>query len=198
MRIRHLWYHRGEQGGFAWRGAFLEARPCDPAATVAQLSTVPQPELGWFSRVVAILTTPFKFLGISGWTDTGCAGRGRGRLIRDAQHSTDGFWTIDLSLDGFTIGGMHAPYGRFLRLECEPGTEAHRVCSEGRLRAEQDLRFGGPIVVDTDGPFLEIHPDGELEIIEKGSRESRVASRAGNARSVIASERSERGNLDFV
>ena len=170
MRIRHLWYHAGKAGRSGWRGAFLIARPCDPDGTVAKLSAVPQPDLGWFARVIAFLTTPFKFLGISGWVDTGCSGHGRGRLIRDARHSTDGFWTLDVALESFTIGEKAAPYGRFLRLECEPGTEAHRVCEETRLESERDLGFGGPIVFDTDGPFLEIHPDLDFQIIE--ARES--------------------------
>ncbi len=179
MRVRHLWYHSGKAGGFAWRGAFLETRPCDPGATIAQLSTVPQPELGWFSRVVAFLTTPFKFLGISGWVDTGCSGRGRGRLVRDAQHSTDGFWTVDVSLDGFTIADVDAPDGRYLRLECEPGTGAHRVCAKRRLAAEQLVWFAGPLVVDTDGPFLESHPDGEFEIMEASRKSQRRMSKVG-------------------
>jgi hypothetical protein len=27
------------------------------------------------------------------------------------------------------------------------------------------VRFAGPILVDTDGPFLEVHPAGEFEVI---------------------------------
>jgi len=164
MRVRHLWYHRQDRRG--WRNAFAAAAPCDPVRTIARLSAVPQPELGWFARAVAWFTTPFKFLGVSGWVDTGCSGSGSGRLVRDAQHSTDGFWTIDVALEDFAIAAYGAPAGRFLRLECEPETGAHRVCTEKRLAADDRIRFAGPIVVDTDGPFLEMHPGGELEVID--------------------------------
>jgi hypothetical protein len=151
--------------------------PCDPRATIAKLSGIPQPDLGWFARAIAFLTTPFKFLGISGWSDTGCAGEGQGRLVRDARHSTDGFWTIDVALEGFAVGDVDAPYDRFLRVECEPGTEAHRVCAARRPAAGKVVWFTGPLVVDTDGPFLESHPDLEFKIVEERSRESRVTGR---------------------
>ena len=164
MRVRHLWYHRQNRTG--WRDAFAAAAPCDPVRTIARLSAVPQPELGWFARAVAWFTTPFKFLGVSGWVDTGCAGSGSGRLVRDAQHSTDGFWTVDVALEEFAIAAFGAPPGRFLRLEFEPETGAHRVCSERRLSADERIRFGGPVVIDTDGPFLEMHPDGDFAVID--------------------------------
>jgi len=164
VRIRHLWYHRAKRR--RRRGnALLLPVVCDPPATIANLSSVPQPMVGWLSRWIAFLTTPFKFLGISGWTDTGCSGSGSGRLVRDAQHSTDGFWTIDVSLESFAIGGEGATEGSFLRLEIEPGTPAHEVCSRRPVRAEDNVGFGGPLVVDTDGPFLELHPLGDFAVI---------------------------------
>ncbi len=170
MRVGHLWYHAAARRQGRWRTAFERIRPCDPGATVAKLSNVPQPELAWWERWAAILTTPFKYLGVSGWSDTGCSGRGRGRLVRDAQHSTDGFWTIDVSLEHFRVGEVDVSYGRFLRLEIEPGTKAHDICAERRLRAEENVLFGGPIVVDTDGPFLEVHPGKDFEMIFSSRR----------------------------
>jgi hypothetical protein len=165
MKAGHLWYHRMAEKGGEWRAAFLQSRPCDPAATMARLSGEPQPALCWFSRWIAILTTPFKFLGISGWTDTGCSGRGIGSLVRNAQHSTDGFWTLDVALESFGIGEIAAAAGRFLRIEVEPGTPAHAVCSVRAIEARRSVRFGGPLLVDTDGPFLEVHPAGDFEVI---------------------------------
>ena len=165
MRIRHLWYHRAARKAGGWRAAFLGARPCDPAATVAQLGGLPEPALSWFDRWIAILTTPFKFLGISGWSDTGCSGRGRGRLVRDAQHSTDGFWTLDVALDAFEIGACQAAADRFLRIEVEPDTAAHAVCSAEPISGGEEIAFGGPIVIDTDGPFLECHPLDDLAVL---------------------------------
>jgi len=166
MRIRHLWYHRMAEKGGEWRSAFLRSRPCDPVATLSMLSGVPQPELSWFSRWIAFFTTPFKFLGISGWTDTGCTGRGRGRLVRDAQHSTDGFWTLDVGLEWFSINDTESDTGRFLRIEIEPGTAAHAVCERESIRADRDVRFASALVLDADGPFLEAHPDDDFSVIE--------------------------------
>jgi len=199
VRIRHLWYHRlrgREKSRVARRESrVLSGRRCDPAATLAKLSGRPQPALGWFSRAIACLTTPFKFLGISGWVDTGCSGEGIGRLVRDAQHSSDGFWTVDIALDGLSIGALEAPDERYLRLECEPATAAHGVCADRLPLAGETLRFGGPLVVDTDGPFLEVHPSEDFEVIGRtdgrvASRESRVARRTAVADdSVMARER---------
>lgn len=156
-----------------WRRRVLRKSPqrftakvCDPAGTIAQLSTEPQKPLSWFDRFIAWLTTPFKFCGISGWEETGCEAKVSGRPVRDAQHSTDGFWTIDVSLASFAIGTTPAPVAppKFLRLEVEPGTEAHAVCAGTRVREGMLLSFGGPVVVDTDGPFLELHPEDDFAI----------------------------------
>jgi hypothetical protein len=128
------------------------------------LSEAPQPALSWLDRAIAFLTTPFKRLGISGWKETGCSGRGSGRAVRDAQHSTDGFWTIDVALAGLDVAGVPADLStpRYLRLEVEPGTKAHDVCAAAAPRSGARLEFGGAIVVDTDGPFLEVHPDEDF------------------------------------
>jgi hypothetical protein len=158
MRIRHYWRKHVEQH------APMRARAvaCDATATVAMLSRGPQEALGWFSRLIAFLTTPFKRIGISGWKETGCAGEGSGRPVRDAQHSTDGFYTIDVALEALTVGGIPAPEGLYLRLEVEPGTRAHEVCAKAPIKQGTLVTFGGALVIDADGPFLEIHPDGEF------------------------------------
>ena len=164
MRLRPAHY---------WRRRVLLTRPerfaalvCDPKGTIALLSRAPQKALSWFSRFLAFLTTPFKFLGISGWKETGCESEGKGRPVRDAQHSTDGFWTIDVALEQLTIGAnpadLHPP--RYLRLEVEPETPAHDVCAKNPIGPATDLTFGGPVVIDTDGPFLEVHPDENFRI----------------------------------
>ncbi len=131
-----------------------------------RLSTSPQEPLSWFDRAIAWFTTPFKFCGISGWEETNCEAKASGRPVRDAQHSTDGFWTIDVALASFAVGAVAAPLTppKFLRLEIEPGTKAHAVCAENRVRQGRLLTFGGAVVVDTDGPFLEVHPDDDFAV----------------------------------
>jgi hypothetical protein len=130
------------------------------------LSLEPQPALSWFGRFIAFLTTPFKFLGISGWEETGCRAIATGRPVRDAQHSTDGFWTIDVRLEAFRIEATPADLAqpKFVRLEVEPGTPAHDVCAGTNIVEEMALDFGGAVVVDTDGPFLEVHPEEDFRI----------------------------------
>jgi hypothetical protein len=162
MRIRHYWRRRVRERA----PERFTAIACDAAGTIARLSTDPQEALTWFDRVIAFLTTPFKFLGISGWQETGCDAEALGRPVRDAQHSTDGFWTIDVRLETFAIGTAEADLAdpRFLRLEVEPGTKAHDVCAATRVLAGMDLAFGGAVVVDTDGPFLEVHPEADFRI----------------------------------
>ncbi len=164
MRIRAKHY---------WRRQARRERPerfapvaCDPGGTIARLSTEPQKPLSWFDRVIAWLTTPFKFCGISGWKETGCEAEASGSPVRDAQHSTDGFWTIDVALDTFAIAATPADLSRprFLRLEVEPETKAHAVCAETRVREGMLLSFGGPVVVDSDGPFLELHPEDNFAV----------------------------------
>src|ERR1700719_3376921 len=122
FRPKHYWRHalrRGQPERFA-------PGVCDAVRTIGMLSLSPQKPLSWFDRFVAFLTTPFKFLGISGWKETGCDARAAGRPVRDAQHSTDGFWTIDIALASFAIGGSAADptLRRFVRVEVEPQTRA--------------------------------------------------------------------------
>lgn len=154
------------------------AAHCRAEQTLAQLSTSPQPPLSWLSRWIALLTTPFKLLGISGWHDTGCVARASGAPVRDAQHSTDGFWTIDVRLEWLDLGGLTWPTSsengkaprsaRFLRIEVEPETKAHAVCASREIRAGEPLRFGGPVVLDTDGAgSLEVHPDGDFAVEQR-------------------------------
>jgi hypothetical protein len=163
LRAKHYWRRKVRES----RPQRLEEAVCDPRATLGRLSEEPQDALSWFDRFIAVLTTPFKFCGISGWEETGCQAQACGRPVRDAQHSTDGFWTIDVLLTTFRIGPNPADLAksRFVRLEVEPDTKAHNVCSATRVRRDMDLAFGGAVVVDTDGPFLEVHPEDDFQIV---------------------------------
>jgi len=161
--MKHYWRH-----AIARKAPEKLVRPaCDSAGTIAMLSEQPQKALSWFDRAIAFLTTPFKFLGISGWKETGCEANATGRPVRDAQHSTDGFWTIDVALVSCSIGGA-APGPtppKFVRVEVEPETAAHAICAARRITSATDIGFGGPVVIDTDGPFLEVHPDQDFRVL---------------------------------
>jgi hypothetical protein len=69
------------------------------------LDTRPQPSLKWYDEAFAFFFTPVgkELLGIEGWDETGYIVDGRGKLIRDAQHSTDGYWTADVEIIFFRI-----------------------------------------------------------------------------------------------
>jgi hypothetical protein len=167
FRAKHYWRRRVRESRPGW----FAGVPCDAPRTVARLSAAAQPALSWFGRSLAFLTTPFKFCGVSGWEETGCEARALGRPVRDAQHSTDGFWTIDVRLEEFRIGTTPADLTepKFLRVEVEPGTKAHDVCEETRVREGVPLAFGGAVVVDEDGPFLEAHPEADFRVGESGA-----------------------------
>lgn len=163
LRAKHYWRRYARRR----RPERFAGIACDAAGTVDKLSMEPQPALSWFDRMIAFLTTPFKFLGVSGWEETGCGADAVGRPVRDAQHSTDGFWTMDVRLDAFWIGSTSADLTRtrFVRLELEPGTRAHKVCTRTRVLKDMQVAFGGALVVDTDGPFLEVHPEDDFRIV---------------------------------
>ncbi len=158
---RHYWHYELQ--------SLRAARVCDAEGTVGKLSTGPQSELGWFSKAIGFLTTPFKRCGISGWQPTGCDAKAEGILLWDAGHSTDGFYTIDIRLSSFAIGTVQMPPGadRYLRIEVEPKTKAHDVCEKlGGVPKGARVQCGGPVVVDTDGEgFLEIHPDADFAVV---------------------------------
>ncbi|MGH9316048.1 MAG: hypothetical protein ACRD1P_02920 [Thermoanaerobaculia bacterium] len=163
LRTRHYWRRYARRR----RPERFGRATCDPEGTTGKLSTEPQAALSWFGRAVAFLTTPFKFLGISGWKETGCDADAVGRPVRDAQHSTDGFWTIDVRLEAFRIATTSADPrpDKFIRIEVEPGTKAHRVCAATRVLKDIELAFRGAVVVDTDGPFLEVHPEDDFRVL---------------------------------
>jgi hypothetical protein len=126
------------------------------------LDKKPQDPLSDFDCFIGFFTTPVvkEFLGIEGWEETGYSADGRGTLVHGAQHSTDGFWTADLALKFFRIGNLvkWGP-GIYLRLEIRPGTVAHSVCEANNgLAKSQKIAFIGPVLLDHDGAFLEVHP----------------------------------------
>lgn len=139
---------------------------CHPQETVDCLSDKPNPALNWFDMAVAFFTTPVKRLlpQIFGWKKTGCIASAVVVPVRDAQHSTDGFYTIDAAIESLTIGSVLAPTNKFIRIEVEPGTGAHAVCAATLPKQGQRISLSGPVLIDADGPFLEIHPQDDFKI----------------------------------
>ncbi|HEY6065298.1 MAG TPA: hypothetical protein VIY96_04030 [Thermoanaerobaculia bacterium] len=147
------------------KGAAVKRPRCNARRTIRRLSLEPQQKLDQLDRSVSAITTKFKEAGVSGWIDTGCDAEGAGVAVRDAAHSDNDFWTIDVQLSGLRIGKVSAPEGRFLRLEVWPKTPANAVADRARIRKGTRLAFSGPVVIDEDGPFLEIHPGEGLRVL---------------------------------
>ena len=144
----------------------LLTESCDPSGVIAQLSGSPQEKLHQSSKDVGSLTTPPKREGILGWINTGCRAEAVGVPVRDAAHSTDDFWTIDVELKAIVINGVRAPVARqYIRIEVEPVGRAHDFCDHRPITSSDTLQFGGPVLTDTDGPFLEIHPIDDFNLV---------------------------------
>jgi hypothetical protein len=132
---------------------------------IQHLSTNAQSQLNGFDEWIAFLSTPFKRLGISGWTQTGCSASGYGKPVRDAAWSTDQFFTIDVEVLTLAVAShagtaiyLESSNRRYLRLEVEPGTSAHSTCERDRPKAGEIIGFKGVVLIDRDGPFYEVHP----------------------------------------
>ncbi len=141
--------------------------PCDAAKEVARFMTVPKPELHKLDRSAGALTTPLKFLstlfdGPNAWEDTGCSVSGIGRPVREGQHSTDGFYTVDVAVIDLVIEGVRVGPGRFVRLEILPGRPAHESAKRRRPAPADVIRFTGPLVWDKDKDAA--HPRGHMEV----------------------------------
>jgi len=132
---------------------------CNGDWVVGNLGTHPENSLDDFDKGIGFLSTPLKRLGISGWVDTGCEASALGWAVRDAQHSTDGFWTIDVKLSQFTSNGKSLPANqpRFVRIEVEPNTPAH---NKAAVKANQFIQFDGHVLIDTHHgeELIEVHP----------------------------------------
>ena len=83
-----------------------------------------------------------------------------GGPVRNAQHSTDGFWTIDILLRSMTINGQAMGSRNHVRIEVEPGTAAHRVVARRPPRRNEQLLFHGRVMIDTHHgeELIEVHP----------------------------------------
>lgn len=140
---------------------------CDAPRQIARFMTVSKPRLKPIDRDSGFITTPLKYLstafdGPHAWERTGCSAVGFGYPVREAQHSTDGFYTIDVGITELWVGTFRVPAGRYVRLEVIPGTAAHRSLKDRRPQPWDLIRFSGPLVWDKDTDNC--HPDGHMEV----------------------------------
>jgi hypothetical protein len=152
---------------FFIRSATQAATVCNGPWVISHLGTHSEDSLNVIDEGIGFGTTPLKRLGIQGWVDTGCVATAVGTPVRDAQHSTDGFWTIDMKLTSFTAGEGHldgAGAPRFVRIEVEPDTPAH---AEARASSGVPLRVTGRVLIDTHHgeQLIEIHPYDPMVVV---------------------------------
>jgi hypothetical protein len=150
--------------GGATRTAFTGVKPPQIDTTtdlLSVLNTRQHEALSRPTRWIALVTTPFKRLGVFGWTDLGIAGAVRGSVLA-VSTSTDGFATVDMSVDTLWAGtDVLVPRARFIRAEvC--GARVGREAMAG-LRSGVQLRVSGRFVWDGDG-HLEIHPGRPADV----------------------------------
>lgn len=139
---------------------------CDPSDVIARLSSSSQKGLTDTDKNLGALSTPWKTDDVFGWINTGCRAQAVGVPVVDAVHSSDDLWTIDVQLKGFIINGVSMPaITRYLRIEVEPIGRAHDFCEHHLVTTKDTLRFGGPVLIDTDGPFLEVHPIDDFQLV---------------------------------
>jgi hypothetical protein len=147
------------------RGKAVKRPRCRAERTLRRLSRKPEEKLDALDQATGSLTTPFKKVGVSGWKDTGCDAEGVGVAVREAQKSAKDFWTVDVELERLAVGSTTAPPGRFLRIEIWPGTHGSALLQRTKLGKGTRVAFGGPFLIDEDGPFLEVHPDEDFRIL---------------------------------
>jgi hypothetical protein len=140
---------------------------CRVDAEIALFMKIRKPRLKPIDRYSGFITTPLKYLstkfdGPHAWEKTGCSAVGSGYPVREAQHSTDGLYTIDVSINELRVEGVAVPSGRYVRLEVFPGTPAHRSLEIRRPKPSDLIVFEGPLVWDKDTDACHAH--GHMEV----------------------------------
>jgi hypothetical protein len=141
---------------------------CDAEETMQHLSGIRVPAFDPTQQRSAWLTSGDTTLR-EGWIDTACVAHGAGTPYRDAVLSSDGFWTIDITLDSFSIGNVEKPKGaRYLRLVVRPlkwgGGTAHDLVGSHYITAHDRIEFSGPVILNREAKILEVHPIDDLQV----------------------------------
>lgn len=135
------------------------------------LRPTPYPPTVWFEIVPDAFTTLFKRLGLGGWTELGHTACGTG-CIENEIRWTDGFQTIDVALESFTVDDrpLQLPGPRWIRLEVWGGVRHAFARDHGELPVQgQKLRACGLLRRDDPYDWLEIHPQSSPDMAILGS-----------------------------
>ncbi len=170
---------------FSFHRADRPVAMCNPNWVIDSLGHQPEPKLDSTDVLPGFVTTPLKRLGFGGWVDTGCRAKAEGWAERNAQWSTDKFWTIDVRLHSFVIADRELKPElsgkRYVRLEVEPGTPAHRAAN---VRTNQFIRVEGVVLIDTHHgeKLIEIHPFDPIVAVAAPGQGGQWIAVAGNGK----------------
>ena len=158
---------------FRFRESGAPSYNCNPFWVENELRHTSNGPLSGFDQAAAWIATPFKRAGISSWVTSGCIGTATGSPVRSAQHSTDGFWTIDVLLNSLIVKDRSLQTyswplnasGRYVRIEVEPisGSQSHAYCDSHPIGFSQ-LTTAGAIWIDNDAEtWPEVHPGKDAD-----------------------------------
>jgi hypothetical protein len=105
---------------------------------------------------IAFFTTPFKRIGIFGWSDLGYDGAVIGR-VKQTSLSSDKFYTVDMQVKELQIDGRPMPLNGDRYLRAEICTCQVTLSDANRPSTNDTVWIYGRLVWDGDG-FIEIHP----------------------------------------
>ena len=149
----------------------IGAKPCalhQPSDLPRCLSKVPEKPVGFVAAITGCFTTPFKNVGVFGWTDYGYNVEAIGKVIQ-ARLSTDRFFTVDLMLKQLRVGYALLPKMscHFIRAEVYQGNTP--VPKNIRNLPAPMVLIKGKLVWDGDG-HVEIHPEqaGDYRVVSRG------------------------------
>jgi hypothetical protein len=141
--------------------------PHDPAIP-QHLSTNAWAKANFPERAAGIGVTPFKAMGVQGWTDYHLHARARGHVVQH-EVSSSGFRTVDLQLISLTVDrvSIHWKGTRFMRVEIFLGKVPEPSALFDNTNAV--LFVEGKLVWDEDGWF-EIHPQRSRDVHQESKR----------------------------
>lgn len=146
----------------------IGAKPCQiskPSQVEFCLDHQPSKPVGFVAAITGCVTTPFKCIGIFGWTDYGYNAEATGKVVQ-ARLSSDRFFTVDLMLKHLNVGNAAVSEAccRFIRAEVYQGNTP--VPKGVRDLSAPTVLIRGKLVWDGDG-YLEIHPEraGDYRVI---------------------------------
>ena len=128
---------------------------------VCHLRTHPNPEVNTIAAITGFVTTPFKCIGIFGWTDYHMQAEAYGEVVYD-RLSSDRLFTVDMKLEKLLVNGHQLDLSKeyFIRVEVYLGKV--KVSRADRCLKHPRIMVRGRLVWDGDG-HLEIHPENDQD-----------------------------------